>query len=320
LNDQHFDKWQFANRRSNPISAASDGHGGFTTPGITFEDYSRMASMFRKTTGERRLPTPSWAIDDRKLRHLLVVFMELRAGLVCFKKPLVEKKQDLTPEALKVRLEKAKQKLLSRRDGKQALMKRLNEEYVELRQLGLGAEPRCRQLEIEIVGLDTYLRTSENGTVDVIAAMVYLYYRAAQDSVGVSSELGVKPQHVRQTLWRLHRAADFIAGVKRVPPTKEEREARKLARAATLRLEAEARAGRAEERAANARAREIERIAAEQRREERRDFTKELKAKVMYGVTKATKTRWPNLRPSPVPVPVVLKKVPRWLEAAASAV
>ena len=47
-----------------------------------------------------------------------------------------------------------------------------------------------------------------------MAGMVYLYYRAGMDSVGVASELGIKPQHVRQTIWRLHRTADLIAGVR----------------------------------------------------------------------------------------------------------
>jgi hypothetical protein len=263
LRDQHFDKWQFANRRPHPVSATSDGHGSFSTPGVSFEDFSRMSTMQRKTTGERRLPTPSWAVNDKELQHLLVVFMEVRA---CFRKhkdfPLNENKKDRTPEALKSRLQKATEEVLARRAGQLAAMKRLNEEYHHIRHQGFISDVeqiRLRQLEIEIESLNTYLRYSQNGGADVVAGMVYLYYRAGMDSVGVASELGIKPQHVRQTIWRLHRTADLIAGVKRVVPTKEERAARKLARAEKLRLEKEDRTARAVERAELARKREAER-------------------------------------------------------------
>ena len=269
MKDQHFDRWQFGDRRPHPVSAKSDGHAGFSTPGISFEDFSRMSTQQRKTTGERRLPTPDWAVDDKKLQHLLVVFMEERAGFRKHKKPLVEKKKDLTKTALLARLEKAKEIVMHRRVGQRAAMRKLNEEYIHLRHQGFlsdAEQTRCRQLENEIQGIDTYLRTSENGTVDVVAACVYLYYRTGMDSVGVAAELGIKPPHVRQTLWRLHRVADYIAGRKRVVPTKEEREARKLARAEKLRLEAEARASMAVERAALAVAREQQRkLAAEER-------------------------------------------------------
>jgi hypothetical protein len=66
---------------------------------------------------------------------------------------------------------------------------------------------RRRELEIEIEGIDTYLRYTTTGGADVIAAVVYLYFRAAIDSVGVGTELGLKPPHVRQTIWRLYQTA-----------------------------------------------------------------------------------------------------------------
>jgi len=262
MKDQHFDRWQFGDRRPHPVSAESDGQGSFTTPGISFDDFSRMSTMQRKTTGERRLPTPSWAVNDKELQHLLVIFIEERTGFRKHKDPLVEKKKDLTTETLKARLEKAKEKVMARRDGQRAVMHRLNEQYVHLQQQGFLSDVeqmRCRQLENEIQGHDTYLRYTENGGADVVAAIVYLYYRAGMDSVGVAAELGIKPPHVRQTLWRLHRVADYMAGTVRPRITKEERDARKLARAEKLRLEAEDRRARAVERVALAQQREAER-------------------------------------------------------------
>jgi hypothetical protein len=196
-----------------PVSAESDGHGGFNTPGISFEDFSRMTSTQRKTTGERRLKTPSWAVTDKELQHVLVVFLEERAGFIRKRQPLVEKESDLTREGLLARLAKAKAKIMHQRDGKLVVMKKLNEEYHDLRLRPDASVQRLVDLETEIQGLNTYLRISENGTVDIVCAIVYLYYRAGMDSVGVAAELGVKPPHVRQTLWRLHRSADHIAGV-----------------------------------------------------------------------------------------------------------
>ena len=85
-----------------------------------------MSTMQRETTGERRLPTPSWAVNDKELQHLLVVFMEVRA---CFRKhkdfPLNENKKDRTPEALKSRLQKATEEVLARRAGQLAAMEKI---------------------------------------------------------------------------------------------------------------------------------------------------------------------------------------------------
>jgi hypothetical protein len=63
---------------------------------------------------------------------------------------------------------------------------------------------KLKSLAIEIEGLDTYLRITKTGGADFIAAVVYLYYRTGMDSVGVGAELGLKPPHVLQTLWKLH--------------------------------------------------------------------------------------------------------------------
>ena len=61
-----------------------------------------------------------------------------------------------------------------------------------------------------IEGIDTYLRYTVNGGADMVASAVYLYYRVGMDSVGVANELGLKPPHIRQTLYRLHQTAKKI--------------------------------------------------------------------------------------------------------------
>jgi hypothetical protein len=138
------------------------------------------------------------------------------------------------------------------------VLDKLCEEYVEIKQRGLkpgitdrewneskpqpympfaegearyqDEQKRIKQLESEIEGIDTYLRISDNGGADVVAATVYLYYRTGLDSVGVGSELGLKAPHVRQTLFRLHQTAkrldadgEFDGLVKRQPKERTEK-------------------------------------------------------------------------------------------------
>lgn len=209
---------QFAGRKDYPVKARRIVDG-WSSPGIDFSDYARMQTHQRKQSGERRLPTPKWAVNDTMLRALLVSFMEERAG---FRK---EQKGTLLE-----RLERAKKAIINQRPRLITTIDKLCHEFVVLKQLGACPElsdeelnaslaqpmimpefarpfisqKRQRELEIEIEGIDTYLRCTQNGGADVVAAIVYLYYRAGLDSVGVGQELGLKPPHVRQTLWRVH--------------------------------------------------------------------------------------------------------------------
>jgi hypothetical protein len=136
---------------------------------------------------------------------------------------------------LKERLDRAKGRIIEKRTAAITVLDRLCDEYVEIKSRGLqpsitdrewnaskkqpfmefaegearyqDEKKRMRQLEIEIEGIDTYLRISTNGGADIVAAVVYLYYRTGLDSVGVGAELGLKSPHVRQTIYRLHQTA-----------------------------------------------------------------------------------------------------------------
>lgn len=253
---ESFDPHQFAGRQSHPVNARITMEG-WLTPGVSFDDYSRMQTTKRKTSGERRLPTPFWAMNNPMLRRVLVQFMEERAfskkeraRRTAERKEVIFQLKDkfdlrkkegraaraaLEDQFLKDRLDAAKVKIMAKRPGATLVMDKLCVEYVEIKQKGLNPnmtdaewnlsktqpymnfaegearyqdeQKRLRHLEIEIEGIDTYLRYTENGGADVVAAVVYLYYRTGLDSVGVGAELGLKPPHVRQTLWRLHQTA-----------------------------------------------------------------------------------------------------------------
>ena len=209
-----------------PVSAKLTATGWISN-GIDFNSYTRMQTHTRKTAGERRLPTPMWAMNNPMLRRVIVRFIEERA--------FSKKERSTFGGGLKQRLERAKARIIAKRPAAIAVLDKMCEEYVDIKQRGLkpgmtdkewneskpqpfmpfaegearfqDEQKRIKQLESEIEGIDTYLRISNNGGADIVAATVYLYYRTGLDSVGVGSELGLKAPHVRQTLFRLHKTA-----------------------------------------------------------------------------------------------------------------
>ncbi|MFZ2050453.1 MAG: hypothetical protein WAU69_05915 [Solirubrobacteraceae bacterium] len=227
----HLDATQFADRRTYPVSAHKTAEGWFST-GLDFADYSRMGTQQRKPSGERRLPTPQWAVNDLMLRELLVSFMEERAG--------VRKKRGELLE----RLARAQKMIINQRPRLSAILDKLCRDYVHIKRFGayadlsdtevldiaeavfinrplLASDPsglgarqmltakQARDWQIEIEGLDSLLRYSNGPSAGAgtIAAVAFLYYRVGYDSVGVGMELGIKPPHVRQLLYRLHETA-----------------------------------------------------------------------------------------------------------------
>jgi hypothetical protein len=179
-----------------PVSAEVTADG-WTSPGLGFDDYSRMSITTHKLASGRRFQTPRWAIDWRLLRKLLVFYFERRAfGLGRY--PQNPSKagnlRDRLVRACKV-ITARKPNLIARMDG-------LCAEYVACR----AKNPtRARTLQCVIWGLDTQIKMADglNGPA-VVAQIVHMYYGAGLDSVGVCQELGVTPQHVRQTLKKLH--------------------------------------------------------------------------------------------------------------------
>lgn len=237
-NQNHYDKWQFSDKGTHPVEAHYMGaEAGWVSNGVAFEDYARMNVRMRRSSNERRLPTPVWAVNDKMLRELLVVFMEERAGIKskwpkCKTKPELKRRLSEAQNVITLKLWPDKSRVLTK----------LCREYVAVNAAGatggmtdtevltvatqvFGHTPlfvdhptygakqmltrkRRHDLEMQIENIDTYLRIHRGGGTDVVAAVVYLYYRAGMDSVGVGAELGLKPPHVRTTLFRLHETWD----------------------------------------------------------------------------------------------------------------
>lgn len=235
MREPRFDTFVFGNRRAKPVSAHYTREGWEST-GIDWADYKRMGAQVRRQSNERRLPTPLWALNDRQLRKLIVTAMEERAGI---KKPTgkllarLARAQEairanrprmlgILTKLCKVYVEIKGTRIFKPEESDANVLQLAQEMFDQIPlpnyaiapdEDGTGAATarawlkgrKQEDYEVEIEGLDTFLRyTERDGGAGVIAAVVYLYYRAGMDSVGVGEELGLKPPHVRQILWRLN--------------------------------------------------------------------------------------------------------------------
>jgi len=195
----------FADRTNHPVHAEAVADSEFTTPGLSYDDYSRMSTQRRKTTGERRLPTPAWALNlSTPEGHLLLArFFELRAHIRFPRKG--------TPRE---RLQFAQEKMI---DDIPRIVEVLD---VLCREFVTCSDPaRRRILTIEIENLDTSVRLAREGP-GVVARIVHLYYSVGFDSVGVAGEIGIKPTLVRMTLFRLNSLVRRMAAGTDVPKGK----------------------------------------------------------------------------------------------------
>jgi hypothetical protein len=164
---------------------------GWNSTGIGWDDYARMGVHTHKLFSQRRLETPTWALDDLKLREVIVTAMEQRAQL---------RTRD---GDLATRLKRAQAEIRAQREHQIADFWRIQKRCLRRKR------PTCiAHWRREIENLDTYLRTTaQDGGASLLAAVVYFYYRVGMDSVDVSKEVGIKPPHVRQIIYRLNKIA-----------------------------------------------------------------------------------------------------------------
>jgi hypothetical protein len=144
----------------------------------------------------RKLETPTWALNDAQLREVIVRALETRAHLA------------IRDGDLATRLKRAQVEIRAQRQYQIADFWRIQKRCLRRKR------PQCiARWRREIENLDTYLRTTANdGGAALLAACVYFYYRVGLDSVAVGREVGIKPPHVRQIIWRLNRIAEQLPG------------------------------------------------------------------------------------------------------------
>jgi hypothetical protein len=192
----------FADRRQHPVHLPDQLEDGSFDRSIDFTDYQRMSTVTKAPT-YRHKPIPEYAFDQNKMRRLLVQFMEERA--------FSKKQRDAgLPGTDAVRLQRAQEKLLTKRPQMIAVLDRLCREYVVLKTSASEPESwtadrkeRLEALAIEIEGVDTTLRQQEENFPAIVVGVIYRSYCLSEDSVTVAKALNMKPPAVRQLLSRL---------------------------------------------------------------------------------------------------------------------
>lgn len=190
--EPHFDPYQFAgsHRLAQPVSMDTR---------LAYSDFAGMHVQTRKQSRQRHFPTPDWVFDNEKFQLVLVTFMEHRAWPLSVNKKL----------SLHQRLKCAQAAMLAGHKGKTAILGRLCREFL------VSDSSQRKILDVEIEALDTYLSISGH-IAALVAAIIFLYHRAKLDSVGVAAELHIKPNHVRQIIFRCSKIARGL-GLEVVP-------------------------------------------------------------------------------------------------------
>ncbi len=187
-NEPAFDRHAFSAPQPG-VKYASGKRAVSANSQISFQDYSRMHMERRAETQERRLPTPAWAVDDAKLREVVVSYVERRYFITAAdsQKPMEERMA------------------LIERECARHLPDKESHLDTALRRNRFGAPS-----DIEVQNLDTQIMLDRRGCVAVVMSVAYLYYRIGWNSVGVAEELQLKSPHVRELLWRLHKVGRWI--------------------------------------------------------------------------------------------------------------
>src|SRR2546423_339268 len=71
MSNLHFDQYQFAGRRKQPVGAEFTQQG-WTSTGLSYDDFERMASRPSSVPLRHKRWTPAFAASDEKLRRVLL--------------------------------------------------------------------------------------------------------------------------------------------------------------------------------------------------------------------------------------------------------
>ncbi len=200
----NFDKHTFGGLRMQPVSvrACRDEEGllDWESTGIDFGSYGSMQTENVVLAKGRRFEPPSFAVNDRDLRLVIVHAVERRAwgsGRKIMKHqrglPLVE------------RLKTAEAKCRERAGRLSSILDDLCQEYVTLRN-NRTDDKRLGHLQTLIQGHDTQLIIDRH-PAEVYGYILYAYFRTGAASHQIASDLGLHAPCVRQQLSRICRIA-----------------------------------------------------------------------------------------------------------------
>lgn len=206
-----------------PVHADYLGNGEFDSTGLAFEDYTRMSTVRRKLNTNRRYSAPPWAFNDDKVAKIIVSFIESRAAMGKLRK---WKRDGSNTE----RLARAQEELNRRQPDLVSTLDKLTARYMAAMQVMDDEDlaPIGRKVE----EVDTQLFTLDK-VPQLLAGVVYFYWRMGLDSVETGRQIGLKPPHVRQMLHKLWHIAAAL-GYDVPKPVSEKYAARRAENALTL--------------------------------------------------------------------------------------
>lgn len=200
--NSYVETYQFEDQFKHYAIDANFIGGEIQSTGLSFDNYQRMHTETRKLNRGRRGPAPDWAFNAAQLRQIIVRNLEMRAS---FRKPLPGSDQVRLAAAQKVLIEKCRPAIITALEG-------LCADYVAAKKR--GDVTRADFLAPKIEESDTQIRFIDRAP-QILAGVVWHYYRCGLDSVATASALGFKPPHVRALLWRLGKTAGELGYVPR---------------------------------------------------------------------------------------------------------
>ena len=171
MSSLHFDAYQFAGRRSQPVNAEFT-QSGWTSNGVAFEDFTRMQS--RSVSPRHKRWTPAFAANDEKLRHVLLC----RAWFYLHNSG----RPDCTPADWKKINAAATKKTM---------------------EIFTTSFAKCPAHKRRESAAHVAAVKQAGGYLELQAALVYHGWRLGEDSVTIGETLGMSPQAVRVNLQRL---------------------------------------------------------------------------------------------------------------------
>jgi len=193
-----FDQNQFAGRRTKAVKATQTREG-WDTPGIAHADFASMHIHRRKEVA-RRLPKPEWAMNDKDLRRVVLLYCEGRL--------YIHPPADAS-DAERLKAIDARAKAVF--PVKELELARLLKQYNELSQDPNADKERVRRLAILVQNRDSIIQILKRGLPALVMSVVFQSYRLGRDSSTVAQELGIKPPMVRIWLYRMNRLAKGLS-------------------------------------------------------------------------------------------------------------
>jgi hypothetical protein len=199
--------------------------------GISFDDFTRMSTMERVVGHKHRREIPLWTLNDTATRRVVLHYMECR---------VFPQRNQRMQQIAGTERERFKGVIAAMKESAKrldAIVGRLCSEYVAHIECGSPfCAARRKVLAALIESIDKQLMLSTRP--DIFHSIVTAYYRQRMNATEVAQFLGgITPQGVRQTIFRLNRAAAALGyKVEFLPKlTAAERAARKLDREANRR-------------------------------------------------------------------------------------